>query len=371
MNLNITNLENRHRHPLPPPFPLKTASHANIMDAHPINNIGIFQLTIDAIWHSSVSTAPHSSYKIQQKLYLAVFPIYQRKWCQNVFSDFVVQCSDFNIHQFSTAPRRCASATSGESKVLVSFSFTVTVNLEGKWNPHLTSCSQHFFRMLSNFCLCSNTDLALKELYGNISEQETAHPDTAFVVTGDFNKANFRTIALNYFQHITINTRGDRVLDHCYSPFRDAYKSLSRPPFGKSDHSSVLLLPAYRQKLKREAPALRTIQCWSDQLDAILQDCFDHVGHIWCTGTCSGQHLMMTEAYSDTETCFIRKCIEDVVPTKTVCIYPNQKTWINIDVRAALSARTSAFKSGNTDDQKQASYDLRKSIKAAKRQYKN
>ncbi len=36
----------------------------------------------------------------------------------------------------------------------------------------------------------------------------------------------------------------------------------------------------------------------------------------------------------------------------------------------ALSARTSAFKSGNFDDRKQASYDFRKSIKAAKRQYK-
>ncbi len=65
----------------------------------------------------------------------------------------------------------------------------------------------------------ANTDQALKELYGNISEQETAYPDAAFIVTGDFNKANFRTIAPKYFQHITINTRGDRVLDHCYSPF--------------------------------------------------------------------------------------------------------------------------------------------------------
>ncbi len=98
----------------------------------------------------------------------------------------------------------------------------------------------------------ANTDQALNELYGNISEQETAYPDAAFIDTGDFNKANFRTIAPKYFQHITINTRGDRVLDHCYSPFRDAYKSIPRPPFGKSAHSSVLLLPAYRQKLKRE-----------------------------------------------------------------------------------------------------------------------
>ncbi len=165
---------------------------------------------------------------------------------------------------------------------------------------------------------------------------------------------------------ITINTRGDRVLDHCYSPFRDAYKSLPRPPFGKSDHSSVVLLPAYRQKLKHKAHAHRTIQCWSDQSDAILQNCFDHVD--WDMFRAASDDDV--EAYSDSVMCFIRKCIEDVVPKKTILIYPNQKPWINSDVRAALSVRTSAFKSGNTDDRKQATYDLRKSIKAAKRQYK-
>ncbi len=126
-------------------------------------------------------------------------------------------------------------------------------------------------------------------------------------------------------------------------------------------------LPAYRQKLTREAPALRTIQCWSDQSDAILQDCFDHVD--WDMYRAESDDD--AEAYSDTVTCFIRKCVEDVVPTKTIRIYPNQKPWINSDVRAALSARISAFKSGNFDDWKQTSYDLRKFIKAAKRQYKN
>ncbi len=96
-----------------------------------------------------------------------------------------------------------------------------------------------------------------------------------------------------------------------------------------------------------------------------IPDCFDHVD--WVRAASDDD----IEAYSDTVTCFIRKCIEDVVPTKTICIYPNQKPWINSDVRAALSARTSAFKSGNTDDRKQASYDRRRSIKAAKQQYKN
>ncbi len=117
--------------------------------------------------------------------------------------------------------------------------------------------------------------------------------------------------------------------------------------------------------MKREAPALRTIQCWSDQSDAILQDCFDHMD--WDMAASDDD----IEAYSDSVMCFIRKCIEDAVLTKTIRIYSNQKPWIDSDVRSALTARTSAFKSRNTDDRKQASYDLRRSIKAAKRQYKN
>ncbi len=167
----------------------------------------------------------------------------------------------------------------------------------------------------------ANTDQALKELYGNISEQETAYYDAAFVVTGDFNKANFRTIAPKYFQHITINTRGDRTLDHCYTPFRDAYKSLPHPPFGKSDHSSVLLLPAYRQKLKREAPALRTVHCWSDQSDAILQDCFDHMD--WDMFRAASDDDI--EAYSDSVTCFIRNAYRTkrLVPNGSIRIYIN------------------------------------------------
>ncbi len=104
-----------------------------------------------------------------------------------------------------------------------------------------------------------------------------------------------------------------------------------------------------------------------DILKGYIQCIFDHVD--WDMFRAASDDDI--EAYSDSVTCFIRKCVENVVPTKTIRIYPNQKPWINSDVRAALSARTSAFKSWNFDDRKQASYDLRKSIKAAKRQYKN
>ncbi len=119
----------------------------------------------------------------------------------------------------------------------------------------------------------ANTDQALKELYGNIREQETAHPDAAFVVTGDCNKANFRTIAPKYVQQIIITTCGDCVLDHCYSLFRDAYES----PIHLSANRiilTILLLPAYRQKglqsLFLSAPAC--LQAETETRSTCLQD---------------------------------------------------------------------------------------------------
>ena len=56
------------------------------------------------------------------------------------------------------------------------------------------------------------------------------------------------------------NQRGEKTLDYLYSTHRDAYKVLPCPPFGKSDHNSFLLITAYKQKLKQEAPVIRSIK---------------------------------------------------------------------------------------------------------------
>ncbi len=112
----------------------------------------------------------------------------------------------------------------------------------------------------------TDTNQALDELYG--------------VISGDFNKANLRKVLTRYHQHISCPARGENTLDHACAPFRDAYKALPRPPFGKSDHVSVLLLPSYRQKLKRDRPVTRTIQQWSDQSDLALRHCFSTTE--WC-----------------------------------------------------------------------------------------
>ncbi|KAK0149801.1 ABC transporter G family member 23 [Merluccius polli] len=165
--------------------------------------------------------------------------------------------------------------------------------------------------------------------------------------------------------YINFKTRGSKTLDHCYSPFRNAYKPLLRPPFGKSDHASILLLPAYKQRLKQTAPTMRSIHRWSDQSDAELQDCFELVDwEVFWEATAD------IHEYTDTVMSFIQKCVEDIVPTKTVCVFPNQKAWLDHSVRLALTARDRAFSSGNMEEGKIAQYNLRKAIKLAKKQYR-
>ena len=145
------------------------------------------------------------------------------------------------------------------------------------------------------------------------------------------------------------------TLDHCYSNFHDAYKVLPRPPFGKSDYDSILLL----QKLKQEVPVLRSIQLWSDQSDSTLQDCFDHVD--WDMFRIASDNSI--DVYTDSVNEFFSKCIGDVVPTVTIKTFPNQKPWIGGSICAKLKARTTAFYQGKVTvfmtEYKQCSYSLR------------
>ena len=142
--------------------------------------------------------------------------------------------------------------------------------------------------------------------------------------------------------------------DHLYSRHRDAYKAY--PPFGKSDHDSILLIYAYKQKLKQEVPVTHSIRKWSDDADATLKDCFASTDWNMFRDSSNG-----TEEYTTSVTGFINKCIDDVMPTVTIHTYPNQKPWITGNIRTKPKARAAAFKERDTNA-------LRRTIKEAKRQ---
>lgn len=71
---------------------------------------------------------------------------------------------------------------------------------------------------------------------------------------------------------------------------------------------------------------VRYVQCWSDQLEAMLQDCIDHMDWNMFRGA-SGDSV---NEYTDSVTKWKKnKCIDDVIPMVSFKTYPNQKTWID------------------------------------------
>jgi hypothetical protein len=79
---------------------------------------------------------------------------------------------------------------------------------------------------------------------------------------------------------------------------------------------------------------------------------------LWKTGICSGIPLVAFEEYTTSVTGLINN---DVVPTITVCTYPNQKSWITGNICTELKGRAAAFKERDSypDAYKNSGYVLR------------
>ncbi|KAI3362806.1 hypothetical protein L3Q82_001852 [Scortum barcoo] len=66
----------------------------------------------------------------------------------------------------------------------------------------------------------------------------------------------------------------------------------------------------------------------------------------------------------------ISTTIDSVTTQKQITMYPNQKPWMNRDVRLLLKARNTAFRSGDAQAYSTARAELKRGIKKAKHRYK-
>ncbi|XDV14228.1 hypothetical protein PO909_002405, partial [Leuciscus waleckii] len=70
----------------------------------------------------------------------------------------------------------------------------------------------------------ANAKEALGELYGAISELQNAYPDGLFIVAGDFNHANLKSVLPKFHQYVDFATRGANMLDLVYTNIPGAYR---------------------------------------------------------------------------------------------------------------------------------------------------
>ncbi|TKS65503.1 RNA-directed DNA polymerase from mobile element jockey [Collichthys lucidus] len=149
-----------------------------------------------------------------------------------------------------------------------------------------------------------------------------------------------------------------------------AYTATPLPHIGQSDHLSLFLTPKYSPLINRVRPSVRTIKVWPAETDSVLQDRFQHTD--WSTfasqATC-GSHLDI-DNYASSVMDYITTIIDDVTTEKQITTYPNQKPWMNKEVRLLLKARNAAFRSGDAQAYSTSRANLRRGIKKAKHCYK-
>lgn len=104
--------------------------------------------------------------------------------------------------------------------------------------------------------------LAMKDLCSAVNKMQTVYPDGAFIIAGDFNHANLRSVLPKFYQNVSCPTRGANTLDNVYTNISDAYKAVPQPHVGQSDHLSLFLLPKYIPVIKRVKPAVKTVKVW-------------------------------------------------------------------------------------------------------------
>ncbi|GFN78440.1 reo_6 protein [Plakobranchus ocellatus] len=185
----------------------------------------------------------------------------------------------------------------------------------------------------------ADTKEALDHLRDIISNSENKDPDTHSIICGDFNQANLKTVLPNFYQHVTCPTRGINTLDQCYSKMNSAYKAIERSGLGNSDHSCVLLLPKYIQKVKRSKPVTQTILSWTDSAVEALQDCFEQTD--WTTFLDQSTNL---HEYSEIVCDYIKFCENVCLPRKTITLFANNNAWFNKQVRRKLHEKDEAYR---------------------------
>ncbi|KAK1784239.1 hypothetical protein P4O66_003728, partial [Electrophorus voltai] len=185
----------------------------------------------------------------------------------------------------------------------------------------------------------ANTDTTLGKLHEALTQFQ-AHRDAALIVVGDFNSANLKRAVPNFYQRITYPTRGKRTFDHCYNPYKDSYEAPAHPPFGKSDHAAIFLIPKYKQSVAALDDA-----DW-DMFRRSTDDVSRFMGAV---------------------VVFIGKLVDDTIPRTTIKKFPNQNPWVDRTIREALNSRTAAYTAGimsrNMDEYKSVAYGERRAVR--------
>lgn len=163
---------------------------------------------------------------------------------------------------------------------------------------------------------------AASTIFEVVQKLQSISPEAPSLLLGDFNHVSLKKTLPHYYQYVTCPTRRNKALDLCYGTVKDAFKSLPLPPLGSADHNCVFLLPTYRTVLRREKVQTKDVKVWTEDSVLCLQECYNCTDWNMFRESCDDDLDELTDV-----TCsYVSFCRDMIIPSKTVKIYPNNKS---------------------------------------------
>ncbi|CAI5691468.1 unnamed protein product [Oreochromis niloticus] len=207
---------------------------------------------------------------------------------------------------------------------------------------------------------------ATEYITNTLYKLEQLSPNSPKFILGDFNHCSPDKSLRGYQQYVSCSTRQGKTLDKCYGSVPDAFKALPLPPLGSADHHTILLAPAYTPVIKRIRKVSKNIKQWTEESILTLQGCFEATD--WDSLLSPSDDI---DKQVNTVTSYISFCVDNIIPSKTVSIYLNNKPWITKELKEILNKKKRIFFTGSALDKKEVNREVKRAIKTAKLEYKN
>ncbi|GFR70755.1 hypothetical protein ElyMa_005660600 [Elysia marginata] len=211
----------------------------------------------------------------------------------------------------------------------------------------------------------ANREQATLQMTNIINDQQEKSPDSVILVTGDFNHHTLEKDLTNFHQYIDCPTRGINTLDLCYGNVKEACTCKQLAKLGESDHNMIQLIPKHRSVLKSVKPVHKTVNIYNEESIGALQACLDCTD--WGVFVDSCEDL---EELNDVVSHYIQFYEDLTIPKKTITCYPNSKPWTTRELTDAVARKNKAFRSGNKEELKEASKNIKIIVKECKKNYK-
>ena len=212
----------------------------------------------------------------------------------------------------------------------------------------------------------ANTERARELIMNHTHTLDSISPDAPKFILGDFNNCSISKSLKTYEQYVSCPTRKNKIIDLCYGSVTGAYKSWPLPPLGTADHNCVLLAPLYKPVFQRLQPLVKTVKNWTADSIESLKGCFECTDWDMFYNGCANVNEL-----ADVISSYISFCVNRIIPTKQITIYPNNKPWVTKDLKCVLNKKKVMFYTGTVEENKQVNKEVKAAIQQARQNYKN